>query len=63
MAPLQRKFSRDHDGEYLEQLKQKGMAVNDVDKQAFVTLAKEKIWPQFEPQYGKDMQAILSIAG
>ena len=60
VAPLQRKFSRDHDGEYLEQLKQKGMAVNDVDKQAFVTLAKEKIWPQFEPQYGKDMQAILS---
>jgi TRAP-type transport system periplasmic protein len=63
VAPLQRKFSRDHDAEYLKQLEQKGMVVNDVDKQAFVTLAKEKIWPQFEPQYGKDMQAILSIKG
>ena len=63
VAPLQRKFSRDHEGEYLKQLKQKGMVVNEVDKQAFVTLAKEKVWPQFEPQYGKDMQAILSISG
>jgi TRAP-type transport system periplasmic protein len=63
VAPLQRKFSRDHDAEYLKQLEQKGMVVNDVDKHAFVTLAKERIWPQFEAQYGKDMQAILSIAG
>jgi len=63
VAPLQRKFSRDHDAEYLKQLEQKGMVVNDVDKHAFLTLAKEKIWPQFEPQYGKDMQAILSITG
>lgn len=61
VAPLQRKFSRDHDAEYLKQLEQKGMVVNDVDKHAFVTLAKERIWPQFEAQYGKDMQAILSI--
>jgi TRAP-type transport system periplasmic protein len=63
VAPLQRRFSRDHDAEYLKQLEQKGMVVNDVDKHAFVTLAKERIWPQFEAQYGKDMKAILSIAG
>jgi len=60
VAPLQRKFSREHDADYLKQLAGKGMAVNDVDKQAFVTIAREKIWPQFESQYGKDMQAILS---
>src|SRR5215831_18041559 len=61
VAPLQRKFSRDHDADYLKQLAQKGMAVNEVDKAAFVAVAKEKVWPQFEKQYGKDMQAVFSL--
>jgi tripartite ATP-independent transporter DctP family solute receptor len=61
VAPLQRKFSFDHDDEYIKQLGQKGMQVNNVDKAAFIQVAKEKIWPHFEKQYGKDMQAVLSI--
>ena len=61
VAVAQRKFSRDHDMDYLKQLGQKGMAVNEVDKAAFVAVAKEKVWPQFEKQYGKDMQAIFSL--
>ena len=62
VAGAQRKFSRDHDADYLKQLAQKGMAVNEVDKAAFVAVAREKVWPQFEKQYGKDMQAIFSLA-
>jgi tripartite ATP-independent transporter DctP family solute receptor len=62
VAPAQRKFSREHDAQYLKQLGQKGMAVNEVDKASFVAVAREKIWPQFEKQHGKDMHAILSMA-
>jgi len=61
VAVTQRKFSRDHDADYLKQLAQKGMAVNEVDKASFVAVAKEKVWPQFEKQYGKDMQAVLAL--
>jgi len=61
VAGAQRKFSRDHDADYLRQLAQKGMAVNEVDKASFVAVAREKVWPQFEKQYGKDMQAIFSL--
>jgi tripartite ATP-independent transporter DctP family solute receptor len=62
VAPAQRKFSREHDALYLKELGQKGMAVNEVDKPSFVAVAREKVWPQFEKQHGKDMQAIVSMA-
>jgi TRAP-type transport system periplasmic protein len=40
VAPMQRKFSHDHDGEYTKELAQKGMKVNNADKQAFIAVAK-----------------------
>ncbi len=62
VAPLQRKFSVDHDAAYIKQLGQKGMQVNEVDKKAFVALAKEKLWPQFEKDFGKELQSIGSMS-
>jgi len=61
IAPLQRKFSVDHDAEYIKQLGQKGMQVNEVNKQPFVALAKEKLWPQFEKDFGKELQAVEAM--
>jgi TRAP-type C4-dicarboxylate transport system substrate-binding protein/citrate lyase beta subunit len=60
VAPA-RKFLADHDTDYLKQLGQKGMAVNDVTRTHSPGGAREKIWPQFEKQHGKDMQAIVSM--
>lgn len=61
VAPLQRKFSMDHDAEYTKQLGQNGMQVNEVDMQAFISVARDKIWPQYEKDFGKDIQVIDSM--
>ncbi|HTU02343.1 MAG TPA: hypothetical protein VMG58_11025, partial [Candidatus Sulfotelmatobacter sp.] len=58
VAPAQRKFSVDHDADYIKELGAKGMQVNEVDKKAFLAVAKEKLWPQFEKDFGKDLQAV-----
>jgi tripartite ATP-independent transporter DctP family solute receptor len=58
LAPAQRQFSVSHDADYIKELGAKGMQVNEVDKKAFIALAKEKLWPQFEKDFGKDLQAL-----
>jgi TRAP-type transport system periplasmic protein len=58
LAPVQRTFSVSHDADYIKELGAKGMQVNEVDKKAFIALAKEKLWPQFEKDFGKDIQAL-----
>lgn len=48
--------------EYAKQLARKGLAVNNVDQASFVTAARDKLWPRFGKQHGKDMQAIVTAA-
>ena len=43
-----------------EQLEPRGMIVNQPDPGPFIEVAKNKLWPQYEKQYGGLWEQIVS---
>jgi TRAP-type C4-dicarboxylate transport system substrate-binding protein len=43
-----------------EQLEQRGMIVNQPDMAPFIDLAKQKVWPLYEKQYGGLWEEIVA---
>ena len=54
----QRKMISDSDAQFVAQLKEKGMAVNEVDKAAFAK-AVEPIWKSYEATFGAELMGTL----
>jgi tripartite ATP-independent transporter DctP family solute receptor len=55
---VQRKMIAAGDSEFIEQLKQKGMIVNEVDKAAF-SAAVQPVWKRHESVYGAELMGLV----
>lgn len=55
---VQRKMITDGDQQFVAQLKEKGMQVNDVDKTAFAA-AVQPVWKTYSATYGPELMAIV----
>lgn len=54
----QRRMISESDEQFIAQLKDKGMAVNEVDKAAFAA-AVAPVWKSFEPVFGAELMGLL----
>jgi len=54
----QRKMITDEDKALIKQLEEKGMAVNEVDKAAFIE-AVQPVWKTYEPIYGAELMGLV----
>ena len=56
---FERKLMMESDGKLLENLKNAGVQINNVNKTAFVDLAKKTVWQKYEKEFGALRQKIV----